>query len=350
MADRAQQGQQLLPNLVVAQRVLDKMAGAARAWQEDETGEALIGLVEPGHYTNGVPGICLLDTIAPDESALRMAHTFQQGDQLQDELLWWLQENWRARRLRGDLTPREDVPLRYLGDWHKQPDGMTRPSHGDLRTARDWLRDPDNDMDFLLAPIVTLNDVAAGVARNRIRIDGRTCVDFWYLQRQDRDFRSIAPVVYQDRRLPRLVAAPWHLQDPRRLDDEVDRLQQRGLSLAPLVFLDLLGNCALDVCFLLGRPGAAGLFLVATPADYPAQPPQLRLTEGAALGDETQLHERFAHCWHAARPLSAPAGRAWSAERRLADLIDELERASDLRSFPADAGAAAVSHTQRSAP
>ncbi len=350
MADLAPQGQPLLPNLVVAQRVLDKMAAAARAWQEDETGEALIGLVEPGHYTNGVPGICLLDTIAPDESALRMAHSFQQGDQLQDELLWWLQENWRARRLRGDLTPREDVPLRYLGDWHKQPDGMTRPSHGDLRTARDWLRDPDNDMDFLLAPIVTLNTAAAGAARNRIRIDGRTCVDFWYLQRQDRDFRSITPVVYQDRHLPRLVAAPWHLQHPQRLDDEIDRLQQRGLSLAPLVFLDLLGNCALDVCFMLARPGAARSFLVATPPDYPAQPPQLRLTDNAALDEETRLHERFAHCWRAARPLSAPAGHAWSAECHLADWVAILESVSDLGTIPTDTGAAGVTHTQRSAP
>ena len=96
MAGLARQSPQPLPNLVVAQRVLDKMAAAALAWLSDETGEALVGLVEPGVHTNGVPGIYLLDTIAPDESALRMAHTFQQGDQYQDELLWWQQENWRA--------------------------------------------------------------------------------------------------------------------------------------------------------------------------------------------------------------------------------------------------------------
>ena len=349
MPGSPQRGQQVLPNLVVARRVLDKMAAAARAWQEDETGEALVGLVEPGHNTNGVPGICLLDTIAPDESALRMAHTFQQGDRLQDEILWWLQENWRARRLRGGLKPGQDVPLRYLGDWHKQPDGMSRPSHGDLRTAREWLLDPDNDMDFLLAPIVTLAGLAAGAAANRIRIDEQTCVDFWYLQRQDRDFRSIAPVVYRNSQLPKLVDTPWHLRDPQRLDSEIDRLQERGLTPSPLVFLELLGNSALDVCFMLARPDAGRLLLVATPADYPAQPPRLRLANDVAPGDDAGLHERFAQLWREAPLLSAPAGWAWSADCHLADLIDELERASELPTSPTDGPGLEIARRQGSA-
>ena len=231
MAGLARQSPQPLPNLVVAQRVLDKMAAAARAWLSDETGEALVGLVEPGVHTNGVPGIYLLDTIAPDESALRMEHTFQQGDQYQDDLLWWQQENWRARRQRDELPPHWDVPLRYLGDWHKQPGAMTRPSRGDLRTARDWLGDPGNDMDFLLAPIVTLHSHDTAAAANRIRIDEQTCVDFWFLQLNDRDFRAIDVTVYQDMQLPFLTGMPWHLQQPERLEQEFARLQDCGFDL-----------------------------------------------------------------------------------------------------------------------
>src|SRR5262245_52254434 len=87
-----------VPNLVVAQRVLDKMAKAASHYLQDETGEAMVGLLIPGTHTNGVPTLYVLDTIAPDETAVREWATFQQGDDRQDELIWWLQENWREMR------------------------------------------------------------------------------------------------------------------------------------------------------------------------------------------------------------------------------------------------------------
>ncbi len=327
----------VLPNLVVAQRVLDKMADAARAWQADETGEALVGLVEPGLHTNGVPGIYLLDTIAPDESALRNVHTFQQGDPHQDELLWWLQENWRARRLRGGLPPKWDVPLRYLGDWHKQPGGMTRPSAGDLRTAKDWLRDADNGMDFLLAPIVTSHVPDPGPAPNRIRMDGQVRVDFWFLQSRQRDFNGIPAAVYQDGQLPCLGASPWHLRCPQRLASEFDRLLEAGFIPSPLVFLDLLDQGDLDVCFLLGRPGAEQLFLVATPPDYPAHPAEIRTTAYMDPEDESRLHDRFLKRWRAAQPLVVPSDGTPAAERHLAGRIEELERSANLRTVPVTA-------------
>lgn len=337
MADASLSQTAMLPNLVVAQRVLDKMADAARAWQAEETGEALVGLVEPGLHTNGVPGIYLLDTIAPDESALRNVHTFQQGDPHQDEVLWWLQENWHARRRRGDLPPKWDVPLRYLGDWHKQPGGMTRPSHGDLRTAKDWLRDADNGMDFLLAPIVTAQLPDPGPAPNRIRMDGQTRVDFWYLGRRQPAFRGIPAAVYQDGQLPRLGASPWHLRCPQRLDREFDRLLEAGFVPSPLVFLDLQDQGDLEVCFLLGRPGAAQLFLVATPPDYPARPAQFRATAYMDPEDESRLHDRFLQRWRAAQPLTAPSDSTPAAERHLAGRIEALERSADLRTAPVDA-------------
>ncbi|MEP7291420.1 MAG: hypothetical protein ABI835_06530, partial [Chloroflexota bacterium] len=60
-----------VPNLVVARRVIDKMTAAARYSIEDETGEAMVGLVVPGTYTNGIPTLYVLDTISPDDSAIR---------------------------------------------------------------------------------------------------------------------------------------------------------------------------------------------------------------------------------------------------------------------------------------
>ena len=58
-----------VPNLVMAQRVLDKMAVASRHYIEDETGEAMVGLIAPGTHTNGIPTLYVLDTISPDSSA-----------------------------------------------------------------------------------------------------------------------------------------------------------------------------------------------------------------------------------------------------------------------------------------
>ena len=131
------------------------MTAAAGFHIEDETGEAMVGLVVPGTHTNGVPTLYVLDTISPDDSAIRQFHTFQQGDDRQDELIWWLQENWQQTRVQHQQK-KWDVPLRYLGDWHKQPGFMIQPSSGDLYTALNWIDDPENKMDFLLAPIVTL--------------------------------------------------------------------------------------------------------------------------------------------------------------------------------------------------
>src|SRR5688572_1411144 len=87
-----------VPNLVIAQRVVEKMVEIARTYAQDETGEAMVGLVVPGTHTNGIPTLYVLDTISPDATAVRELHTFQQGDARQDELIYWLQENWRSDR------------------------------------------------------------------------------------------------------------------------------------------------------------------------------------------------------------------------------------------------------------
>src|SRR5690606_3331365 len=116
-------GQHTVPNLVLAQRVLDKMQAAAQTHLEDETGEAMVGLVVPGSYPNAIPTPDVPDTISPAATAVRQCHTFQQGDDRQDEWIWWLQENWQATRdRRFNLFNKNnwDGPLRYLGDWHKR--------------------------------------------------------------------------------------------------------------------------------------------------------------------------------------------------------------------------------------
>lgn len=120
-----------VPNLILTERVLRRMASAASTHLQDETGEAMVGLIVPGSVAGTLPTLYVLDTIAPDDSAIRQFTTFQQGDARQDEIIWWLQENWRSEREKKTGFLRKlasmtkwDVPLRYLGDWHKQPGHM----------------------------------------------------------------------------------------------------------------------------------------------------------------------------------------------------------------------------------
>ena len=45
--------------------------------------------------------------------------------------------------------------VRYVGEWHKHPSGLHRPSGVDAGGVREILNDPDYDVEQLLFPIVT---------------------------------------------------------------------------------------------------------------------------------------------------------------------------------------------------
>lgn len=329
-----------VPNLVVAQRVLNKMSSAAKHYIQDETGEAMVGLLIPGNHTNGIPTLYVLDTIAPDESAVRQFHTFQQGDERQDELIWWLQENWRIYREKGRdksgkaLSKKWDVPLRYLGDWHKQPGFMIQPSQGDLMTARHWIGDEENGMDFLLAPIVTLGHPSTGVmdtgGMNFLTVsqgnDTNLRVDFWYIDQKQRDFMPIMPTLYPDENLPELPDYPWHLVNDSRFNAEYDLLEKDGLFTA-LVLWDSGNAPPLDVCFLTARMGADRVLLLITPANYPAAPPRARVAPFVDIDPEDDIYTVFGELWAASEAVADPPDWKWSEGRHLIDYLYALETA-----------------------
>jgi hypothetical protein len=333
-----------VPNLVVPQRVLDRMAAAARHYIEDETGEAMVGLVVPGTTTNGVPTLYVLDTISPDESAVRQMHTFQQGDERQDELIWWLQENWRVCRETGKgldgkpLAAKWNVPLRYLGDWHKQPGRMIAPSGGDLMTALEWIHDPENGTDFLLAPIVTLDEpdnadedaVESGVGLNYLTVPtGETTsirVDFWYIERKMRAFLPIVPAVYPDDQLPRLSSYPWHLVNEDRFETESAQLRADKLFTS-VVLWDTDGEPPLDVCFMTARLGSDRVFILVTPWDYPVRRPTARVAPFIHMGSDDEVYEVFEQMWAQSVLVDDPPGWTWSAESYLIDYVRALEAA-----------------------
>jgi hypothetical protein len=333
-----------VPNLVLAQRVIDKMTSAAQRYIEDETGEAMIGVITPGEHTNGVATIYVLDTISPDESAVRQLHTFQQGDERQDELIWWLQENWHVQRekRRGSYgsanNAKWDVPLRYLGDWHKQPGFMIAPSHGDLMTALDWL-DDDNGMDALLVPIVTLDHPAtlgeSTATVNYIMVptdDGTNLrVDWWYIHRDVRAFQAINPVVYPDEQLPGLTQYPWHLVNEAWASTEFARLQADNLFLSVILW-DTDDKLPLEICLLMARQGSPKVLIITTHWNFPDSPPTARVAPMVSMDANDDIYDVFEDLWVKSEPVADPTDWDWTKERTLLDYVHTIETSLGLRS------------------
>ncbi len=336
-----------VPNLVVAQRVIDKMVAAASRFIEDETGEAMVGLVVPGAQVGGVPTVYVLETISPDETAVRQMHTFQQGDPWQDEVIWWYQENWhkqRQKHQRGLFKPRAewDVPLRYLGDWHKQPGYMIAPSGGDLHTALNWLDDPENDTDWLLVPIVTLDHPAtidtdpATVNYTVVPTGEGTAmrVDWWFVHVDGRMFQPMNPAIYPDDKLPDLAPLPWHLKDEERAEDELARLDDAGIAVT-MVLSDNDDKLPLKISFSAARmKGGTKIYLIVTQADYPQSPPVMRLMPFVSMQRGENVADLFKTWWRDAAPVNAPPNFTWTADHRLIDYIEAVEQHMGLYTPP----------------
>lgn len=336
-----------VPKLVLAQRVVDKMANAASRFIEDETGEALVGLVIDDKVSDGPPTIFVLDTISPDETAVRQLHTFQQGDDLQDEIIWWLQENWAAvRRMRqgsygSAVQAKWDAPLQYLGDWHKQPGFMIKPSFGDLMTAVEWVEDDDNGMPFLLVPIVTLGHPSTtsseGEEFNYITVpmgdDTDMRVDFWYLHRDVRMFQPMHVSVWADDKLPGLTKYPWHLAHGDRYKTEAAQLQGDGLFTS-VVLWNADEKVPLEVCFLVARRGADKVLIIVTAWDYPRTAPYARAAPFVQMGEDDNIYDIFEQLWKKSTKVKDPAGWKWTEESYLVDYIHALEGSLGLRPEP----------------
>jgi hypothetical protein len=328
-----------VPNLVIAQRVIDKMVVAAQRFVEDETGEAMVGLIEPGVHTGGVPTLYVLDTIAPDESAERDLYAFEQGDDVQGDIFLWLHDNWEIQRKKHDyLSPglphasKWNVPLIHLGDWHKQPGYMIAPSGGDLRSALDQMDDELFDHDFLLVPIVTLGHPAttqSGAGANYLTVqqpDGTNFrVDFWYIKRDIPVFFPISPVVYPDDQLPRLVGYPWHIIHENRADLEIGQLEYDGLFVSDAIQWDIDDKLPLEICFVLARQGASQIVILVTNYDYPKTPPRAFATPFISMSAEEDMYDMFEKLWAKATPVSDLPDFKWTEDTYLIDYVHAVE-------------------------
>jgi len=332
----------IVPNLVLSQRAVDKMLSAASQYLADETGEAMVGFVIENDTPEGLPTIYVLDTISPDETAIRRSHTFQQGDDLQDEIIWWLQENWHFYREQNrdtdGLPDQFDVPLRYLGDWHKQPGSMIQPSHGDLMTALSWLDDDENNMEYLLVPIVTVghapiigvSDIEVNYINIPMQNDTDMRVDWWYIHRDVRVFQPLHPQVVDESELPQMIKYGWHLVSEDRLSLETFALEDDGLFVKTLLF-ECDGHVPLEICFYTVRQGARHFVLFVTEHDYPVSEPKAYIASSMHGLDLMDPVDTFGKLWEHAEPVENPDGWQWSPDKNLLEYLMAIEVEMGLR-------------------
>jgi hypothetical protein len=325
------------PRVVVAERVIRKIARGASLYMDEETAEALVGLVVPNDQ--GEPDLYVLDTIAPDQSAIERASMMvEQGDDLQDEIMYSLAINWRRfrelrRRSYGNaLAGKWDLPLRYLGDWHKQPGGMFWPSGGDLQTAQAIVREETNNMPQLLAPIVTLAppwDPEQGPPGDEFDVyatqpDGPDVrINFWYLSRRMRQFVAARPEIVADDSLPSLPPLNWHLTDHARFHEETERLGADGLAVS-VTEHDADDVPPMELCFMVGRMGGSHVLILVTGQDYPASQPSVRRAPMIKIAEGEDM---FARLWAESEPLPADQLPTWewTPDKYLIDLVQAIE-------------------------
>lgn len=331
----------IVPNLVISQRMVDRVVEAAKHFLADETGETMVGLVVPAAQTpEAMPTLYIIDTIAPDETVIRRSHMFEQGDELQQDIFFWLSDNWATyldigRDMKGrSIKPEWKQPLRHMGDWHKQPGYMIQPSGGDLMTALRFMEDDENDFEFLLVPIVTLGHDSVtsedGLMVNYFTVplaDGTSLrMDWWYIHRDSRFFQPITPQVAPEKDMPHLTPYPWHILDSELVNDELDMLELAGyLRIGDFVLWNTDDDLPLEICLIIGRSGTSQVYLVVTDWDYPKGAPRIFISEFKGIDPSMYIYKIWEHLWTTRKDAPKLPNFKWTDETFVVDMIKAIE-------------------------
>ncbi|GAB4548583.1 MAG: hypothetical protein OHK0023_11900 [Anaerolineae bacterium] len=353
-----------LPRLTLAQRVVDKIVANALIYQT-ETGESLVGLAIPNN-ARLEPDLYVIDTIAPDDTAVRAGAYFEQGDDLQGDIFNWLHDNWEQMRVRArvissdNILPKWDAPLLHLGDWHKHPGTLVEPSWGDTATAREVIHDRDANTPQILVILATVwqkffsevESLAPASAEEMVDeatdefpedlrpdlgeapplyvpVDAGDLlvrIDCWYMSRNIRRFTRLAPLVVPNADLPSLPIVGWHLSQPERLRSEVELLTKAGYSVSVEQF-DTDRVPPQEICFSVAKRNSPNVIIVITEADFPKGMPRIRVTPMATLREIPEDSNIFDHLWNRSQPLAQTAYPTWtwSETHTLLELVSAVE-------------------------
>lgn len=308
----------IVPNLVISQRLVDRVVNATKHFIEDETGETMVGLVVDTDEPEKMPTLYVLDAIAPDDSVVRRSTMFEQGDEMQGDIFLWLMDNWNTylelgKDMSGKPIKEEwKVELKHLGDWHKQPGFMIQPSGGDLMTALRIMDDEEQGFEYLLVPIVTLGHPSVtdeeGAQVNYFTVpqsDGTSLrMDWWYIHRDVRVFQPITPKVVPASELPDLTPYPWHILRRDLLDEEVGQLQDDGKFLigSTSILMEIDGDLPLEICFIVGQAGSSDVYLVITDWNYPKVQPRVYIAPFKGVDTSMYIYDIFQALFANAEP------------------------------------------------
>lgn len=338
----------IVPNLVISQKFVDRVVKAAQGFIEDETGESMVGLVIDTDEPETMPTMYVLDTISPDDSVIRRSHMFEQGDEMQQDIFFWLLENWTSYQEIGRDMEGKEIrdewrdELKHLGDWHKQPGFMIQPSGGDLATALRFMEDEENQFEFLLVPIVTLGHASVtseeGAQVNYFTVpmnDGTSLrMDWWFIHRDVRVFQPITPKIVPTDELPVLTPYPWHILRRELLDEELGLLQDDGkfLLATNAIFWEADGDLPLEICFIVGIPDSMNVFLVITDWNYPDVKPRVRLADFTGVDATQYVYDIFSDLWEKSDGAVEPTDFEWDSESSyIVDYLAMIEKEMGIR-------------------
>jgi hypothetical protein len=341
-----------LPRLTLAQRVVDKIVANAMVY-ETETGESLIGFATKV-AGRPEPDLYAIDTIPPDESAIRRGAYFEQGDLLQSDIFNWLFDNWNLARKNtsgGGVGAKWDMPLMNLGDWHKHPGTLVEPSWGDTDTARSHIFDEVAGIPQLLAILATVWDRSYAEAEEaeekvlaqldltpsqaeheprpiKIPVDSRNLVriDCWYMSRLTRRFVRLTPQITDNKLLPELPIIGWHIDQPERMNAEMKALNQDGYSVS-VDQHDADGEPPFEICLSLARRSSQYVLMVVTHASYPEKMPTVRTVPISVFKAIPEDADLFVNLWPKAEllPKEGYPDWEWTPDRTIAELARAVE-------------------------
>jgi len=338
----------IVPNLVISQRVVDRVVKAAQGFIEDETGESMVGIIVDTDEPETMPTLYIFDTISPDQSAERRSHMFEQGDIFQTDLFNWLLDNWNGYLANGKdmngnpIKPEWQVPMKHLGDWHKQPGFMIQPSGGDLATALRFMEDEENQFEFLLVPIVTLGHPSVtseeGAQVNYFTIpmgDGTSLrMDWWFIHRDVRVFQPITPKIVDYDELPQMPEYPWHILDIDLMDEELALIEEDGMFLLydTAIPFKLDDELPLEIGLMIGRAGNPDVFIVATHWDYPNTKPRIYKAPFTGIDMSMYVFDVFDALWEQAERIEDPADFKWNPDSSyIIDYVAAVEKSLGIR-------------------
>lgn len=213
--------------VVIRPEVVQSIARNAGRARDDETGEPLIGTVQPSWEGQGGRLIvAVLGSIPPGPHMRSSIASVDfggrgDGDRAASALLWW-------RKVTG-------LDLRHLGDWHKHRVGFVEPSNGDRRQAQ-RMKHQSGSAVWLTAIAVCArahSGKSAPNGRSLVLSDGNaTRGEVRFYRETEASGLVSTPVRVEGRALPALPQLPWNITDAVRFTAECRLLNAAGFATA----------------------------------------------------------------------------------------------------------------------